>query len=156
MRLTQLAESLLPPRDIVEAAAAVAWGGIEPIPQVSDLWWTEEFDGIRLPYAITGPTVRYYLDLSEAWRNGDFSGSRGLTVEWSSFDYEASCSYFEKYHYGATQYEEVYVVRLKLKWESRGGEHGGVWFDKERVAIFASNGDPLAVFGDEDTYYRYY
>lgn len=151
--LGRVAESLYPPRDIVEAAADVAWQGLREIPEVSDLWWTEEFDGIRLPYAITGPAVRYYMDLSAAWREGDFSGSRGLTVEWSQLDYEASCQHFDKYYYGAELFENVFVVRLKLDWVSRGGDHGMLRFDKERVVVFASDTSPLAVFGDENSYY---
>jgi hypothetical protein len=151
--LVRVSESLFPPRDIVEAAAAVAWEGLDEIPEVPDLWWTEEFDGIRIPYAITGPAVRYYMDLSEAWRRGDFSGSRGLTVEWSRFEYEATCDHYESYYYGAELFEDVFVVRLKLDWLSRGGEHGMLRFDKERVVVFDTQAEPLAVFGDENSYY---
>jgi len=41
-------------------------------------------------------------------------------------------------------------ARLRLKWLARCGVLCGLWFDHERVVVLTPEGDPLAIFGDEN------
>ncbi len=55
-----------------------------------EVWWSSSFDGVRIPYAITTAAVKYYLELSQAFQRGDFSGSSNIKMSRSRMKYGAT------------------------------------------------------------------
>ena len=150
----RIAEALLPPREIVTRAARVAHFKLDEIPDDPDLWWSAEFDGMRIPYAINALTIDYYLGLTEDFKSGDFSGVKGIEMLESDLYYEAYAKHHETFHYGAQVFTDVHVARLHLKWHAYCGVVCAIWIDHERIVVLSPEGDPIAVFGDENILFR--
>jgi hypothetical protein len=66
--LIELAERIMPPRDAIQRAASRvnAEGSVQALAEASrlpgDRWWWREWDGVLLPYALTGAALSHYID----------------------------------------------------------------------------------------------
>lgn len=147
-RMLRTAESVVPPR----AAVLAEFMGDDTVRAFARsaprLWWGGTFDGVRLPYAITADAVRYYVALSDAFRRADFSGSNGISMSKSRFQYNARVERVAEFEHEGRLLRDVYVVRMVLSWSSVCGSLCGLWVEKERVVVLKSSGGVLAVFGD--------
>ena len=145
------AEAAYPPRDSVLAAAL--WGGFSQIPEAG-YWYYSSFDGVLIPYAITGDAVTYYSELIDS-----------LERETSAFftqaelEYKAAVSFEETYEEPSPEgvapspksFERVYVVSMSLKWFQYCGSLCAMWIDQKRVVIFDEAGTLRRVFLDGPT-----
>jgi hypothetical protein len=113
------------------------------------LWWCDIFDGIRIPYCITGSSVAYYTELIKSFQSGDFSGAGIFVFQSASVEYEASVTFYESIILGTESYTEVYIVKQKLKWNDYCGNMCALITLIERLVIFEKNGYKLlGVIGD--------
>jgi hypothetical protein len=99
----------------------------------ADWWWTDDFDGTWLPFAVSGQAVQYYLE-----RLRDIAAGRGQFRNPGSgtFDYAASV---EATHEGGASY----VVRLRMTWDYSCGSVCGMGFTHTREVWFDANGAVL-------------
>lgn len=149
-KLIQLAESTYPGRDDVLAAAQSAWVRKAVLP-AEQLWWYDSFDDVRIPYAVTGDALRYYRDLTLAFRGGDFSGSNNIPMLNSNLDYKATVKHHESYTAGGKAFQDVTLVSLTLTWGQYCGSECAMYFKKEREVVFDRSGKILAVLFDGKT-----
>lgn len=149
-RLLRIAEALYPPRDTLEAAIQRAKFKVGDLPDDGDLWWSSSFDGIRLPFAITGKAVRYYLGLTDSFERGDFEGSKGIRMESSYFRYTATIDRQETFELSGLSLEDVYVVRLRLSWSNYCGLLCALGLEHSRVVVLSPDGEVLRVSGDRE------
>jgi hypothetical protein len=77
--LLRKAEAIYPRRDVLENTFKTAHFRLRELPgNEMPVWWTAQFDGVRMPFAITAAAVRYYYDLSHAFVSQDFRGSANI------------------------------------------------------------------------------
>lgn len=150
-RLLRIAEALYPPRDTLEAAIGRAHFKLKDVPNEKDLWWASSFDGIRLPYAITGRAVHYYLDLIHSFKRGDFEGSNGIRMQDASFRYTATIDRQVVFEGPGLRLEDVYVARLRLSWSNYCGPLCALGFQQDRVVVLSPEGEVLWVSGDRQS-----
>ena len=115
------------------------------------LWWYAAFDGVRIPWAVTGDAVRYYVGLSE-----DIAAGRSpLSVSMKStrLVYTAEVTRPEVFERDGKRFEGAAVVRLGLSWQQYCGDLCAMRFQAERWVVFDPAGAVLAVFGDGPTSY---
>lgn len=152
-RLIQMAESVYPNREDVLAVEG-HFVKEKSIPAGEELWWYDAFDGVRIPYAITGDAVCYYRDLTLAFRKGDFTGSNGIRMLKSELHYTAAVARHEHYESDGREFQGVSVVTMKLSWSQYCGNVCAMGFQKERVVVFDAAGKIIAVLLDGATRYR--
>ncbi len=145
-QLIEKAEACFPPENDIKAAYFFT-----PPDSVhkEPLWWCDVFDGVRIPYGITGSSVAYYIDLIKDFQAGDFSQTGFYVFVSASVVYEASVIFYDSVMIGEKTYKEVYVVEQKLKWNDYLGNTGALMFLLERMVIFEKNSFKLiGVIGD--------
>ncbi len=147
-RLLRIAEETYPPTKAVllvtdERADRTV------LSQEKRLWWYGDFDGVRLPYAVTMDAVRYYLGLAQAMGRGDSTESNGIRMIACDFSYSAHISPgTTKFARDGREFEGVYVVDLKLEWSDYCGTTCACWFKLDRTVVLRPDGAVLCVFGD--------
>lgn len=147
-RLLRIAEETYPPTKAVllvtdERADRTA------LSQVKRLWWYGDFDGVRLPYAVTMDAVRYYLGLAQAMGRGETAETRGIPMIQCNFSYSARISPGPtKFDRGGRGFDGVYVADLKLEWSNYCGNLCACWFQLDRTVVLRPDGTVLCVFGD--------
>jgi hypothetical protein len=151
--LIRRAESEQPPRKAVlaligdKASQKRVGVGEEP------LWWFQTFDGIRIPYAITQEALLYYVQVMEAFREGDFVPSKGVAMKKAILEYSASVSHHDAFEHSGRILEKVDVVHMSLSWSQYCGGECAMAFHKERIVVFGKGGQVQAVFLDGETPY---
>lgn len=110
-------------------------------------WWYSEFDGVRIPYAVTKSAVAYYLKVSEDFREGR-PGAPLLGMKSSSLAYSASITTQENYRPGEAAPRREYAVAMRLEWSQYCGPLCAMSFSKSRAVVLTAGGDILAVDGD--------
>ena len=148
--LIAAAEAVYPPRDSV-VAAVPAWTDYEIPP--TQYWWWWHFDGVLLPYAITGDAVAYYsglIDFLEADSAGQFLITADLV-------YEAQVSFESSYTVEGTEdyplekpavFKRVYVVSMYLEWGQYCGILCAMDVTAKRLVVFDEHGTLINVFFD--------
>ena len=148
-RLIRIAEETYPPAEAVLSIAETRPGGHGPSKQ-ERLWWYGEFDGVRLPYAVTMDAVRYYLALTQAFGRGDTTQTNGIPMKRSNFSYHANVSSRPStYSRDGRVFEDVYVVEMGLRWSNYCGSLCACSFDLDRTVVLRRDGTVLCVFGDQ-------
>ncbi len=112
------------------------------------LWWCKEFDGVRIPYAITKSAVAYYLEVSKEFEKKKPREPFWSNMKSSSLMYSASITRKESYQTGEVTRKDVYVVSMKLEWSQYCGKLCAMWFEKSRTIVLNQKGEVLAVEGD--------
>jgi len=143
-QLLKIAEATYPKREVMSVAIEAAPHGLDPIPEVEDLWWYAEYNDVRVPYAITGKSANFFLTLykqitGQKWESG---------YPRCTFRYHARINQMERYAIGGNVFQNVYVVRMNLEWRLVRGPRSAIHFEKERMVILDVNHNVLGVFGD--------
>jgi hypothetical protein len=151
-RLLRRAESFFPPHESIEADVADflrSSGGRgwtarmdEAASLAGSRWWWDTFDGILTPYALTGPTVAYYIERLRDLAAGpspvaEFTGS---AIHRGEMRYRAGVRCQDE---GARC-----VVDMRLEWRYRCGSACAIWFTEERAVTFDASGEIVSVEGD--------
>lgn len=151
-RLLRRAEAVYPPRDSILAAARRnprvarerARGRPNTIPDGRDVWWYS--DGpLRIPFAVTGRALLYYMDLirrlraRSTWLPGTVQPAR------TELTYSGTIERRDSVTVAEVAFTDVYVARLSLRWAS------GPWSRATRVIVLSADGRVLAVEGDGPT-----
>ncbi|MGE5180185.1 MAG: carboxypeptidase-like regulatory domain-containing protein [Bacteroidota bacterium] len=148
-RLLRIAEETYPP---TKAVASIGGGykvKREDLLQEKRLWWYDEFDGVRLPYAVTMDAVRYYLGITQALGRGDASRTRGFRMIATTFSYDATVSPGPTtYKRAGHTFEDVYVVTMRLAWSDYCGNLCACGFGLDRTVVLRPDGTVVWVFGD--------
>jgi hypothetical protein len=148
-RLLRIAEETYPPTKAVLSIADVRLDR-KALLQEERLWWYGEFDGVRLPYAVTMDAVRYYLGLTQALGRGDSSQTHGIRMKRSEFSYSAQISPGSRtFSRDGRTFENVWVVEMKLEWSDYCGSLCACGFHLDRTVILRRDGTVLCVFGDK-------
>jgi len=53
-------------------------------PNGEPCWWSGDFDGVRIPYAVTGSSVEYYVSLIRYFQKGEFNVAGTIQMQSSS------------------------------------------------------------------------
>ena len=125
--------------DLAEAAASQASPG-------SGTWWKGEFDGTRIPVAVTSEAVHYYLEKLDDFENGRwFTTSHGIEMLSAKLEYRASIA--------PAQFsgQPAYRADLDLKWFQHCGNLCALGFDKRRTVWLSPAGEILKIEGDGAT-----
>ena len=147
-RLIRIAEETYPPPEAV-LAAGESPGNRAPSKQPR-LWWYGDFDGVRLPYAITMDAVRYYLNLTQTLGQGKPPVPGGIKMKRSTFRYSATISSRpQTISRDGRVFRDAFVVTMKLSWSDYCGSLCACWFDLERTVVLRRDGTVLCVFGDQ-------
>ncbi len=143
-RLIEKAEAFFPPESVFENQDDYNPNG-EP------RWWYGDFDGIRIPYAITGSSVDYYVSLIRYFQKGEFDAAGTIRMQSASVTYTSAAKHYDSFIFGNERFTDVYVVSQELKWKNYCGILCALWFTKTRMIVFDSNENVIAVFGDGST-----
>ncbi|MEM1127970.1 MAG: hypothetical protein AAGI71_15080 [Bacteroidota bacterium] len=146
------AEAVYPPRDSV--LAHVPPERHDRIPETG-YWYLDSFDGVRIPYALTGDAVTYYSDLIDALEAGE---QLPFLTE-ASLEYRATASFRETYTFDgqdpltlealpSVSFERVHVVEMSLAWYQYCGPVCAMWINHSRIVVFDEAGTLLQVFLD--------
>lgn len=151
--LIEKAEKYYPPRDEV-IYAAQQWN--TQIPD-SGYWYYGEFDGVRIPFCITGDAVDYYSNLIDEFNKKPYD-TFSLSAE---FTYKVEVEFKENYSSPPTnstgevvipdEFTSVYVVSMELKWNDYCGPLCAMWINKQRFVVFDKDGNLLRVYHDGET-----
>lgn len=147
-RLLRIAEEVYPP---TKAVLSLADRHLDrkALLREKRLWWYGEFDGVRLPYAVTTDAVRYYLAITQALARGDRSKTGGFGMKQTDFSYTASVSPGPTtYAKRGQTFENVYVVELSLEWSDYCGSLCACGFGLDRTVLLRPDGTLVCVFGD--------
>jgi protocatechuate 3,4-dioxygenase beta subunit len=147
-RLLRIAEETYPP---TKAVLSIADDRLDrkALLQEKRLWWYGEFDGVRLPYAVTMDAVRYYLSLTQALGRGESSQTHGIRMKASQFSYSAHISPEPKtFSRGGRVFEDVWVVEMRLEWSDYCGSLCACGFSLDRTVLLRRDGTVVCVFGD--------
>jgi hypothetical protein len=136
-RLTEKAESFFPPDSMVNELGFIDTSAI-----AESLWWYEELDGTRVPYAITGSAIEYYINRIRWYRQNTSSMISAYFKYNSTFEYYYDCIV------GNTKYEEVFIVVQEMQWMQYCGPLCAMGFTRKRIIIFDKNEDIIAIIGD--------
>lgn len=149
-RLIRIAEETYPPPEAVRAAAARPSSDKVAFSSEKDLWWYGDFDGVRLPYAVTMDAVRYYLQLTQSFGRGDTTQTHGIRMKRSDFSYSASISRRpEPYSRDGRVFNDVYLVEMRLNWSNYCSPLCACSFRLDRTVVLRRDGTVLCVFGDQ-------
>ncbi|MFH1744109.1 MAG: hypothetical protein ABIH23_34330 [bacterium] len=151
-RLIRAAENFYPPREEVLESIKTASFKIKTIPTEDvRLWWCSEFDGVRIPYAITKDAIDYYVSVVRALQKGDFSVCNGIHQKASRFRYSVGVTFHEHYEYEDQTFENVHVISMKMLMFTYGGPICAMSFEKERIVILDKDCRIICVYGDGKT-----
>jgi hypothetical protein len=143
VRMLERAESAYPPREVVVACIESS-GAAGALPD-GDLWWCDSWEGMLLPYAITGDAIAYYQQLIETREaRGGADGSD------TTFGYEAIVRFLGLWDLPDRGPTEIYEVSMELEWRY-SGRAKRVYFYKDRVVLLTGDGEILEVYGDGPT-----
>lgn len=152
LELLKKAEAVYPNKDEIVAEAKKKDSEWQiPLEDKDPLWWYSSFDGVRIPYAITARAVRYYLDLTQAFRRGDFIVSANIRMLKSQLKYTVAIQYHSNFVYEQQEFRGVYVATLELNWSQYCGNMCAMAFGKKRIVVLAPDGEVRAVFLDGST-----
>ncbi|MCC6697804.1 MAG: hypothetical protein IT365_19410 [Candidatus Hydrogenedentes bacterium] len=148
LRLLRIAESVYPSRQrVMDARATAHFKETQEPPAGEDLWWTSSFDGVRIPYTITGSALLYYCERVRDFRTR--AASTGRAAEQSCvMSYVGDISHQKQAEIEGKRFTDCYVVSMKLEWSWFCGDLCGLWFTKERTVVLDAEGTVLAVFKD--------
>jgi hypothetical protein len=143
----EAAESYAPPRKNVRAAARHARSWEKTVVEPGQ-WWYDDFDGTRLPFALTGDALGYYLALIT-----DIGAHAGKTpgripMISAEFRYAARVLRADSVALQPGRPREGFVVELDMYWSQYCGDLCSLSFDKHRRVWVAEDGRVLAVEGD--------
>jgi len=144
-RLIKAAEAAAPPKEAVQKAA-----GETKLPETGPLWWYREELGVRIPFAVTGDSVKYFSEL--VGRYGKQSFTRFVEPT-SRLEYSAKVTTHETFSRDNESFSNVRVVTLTLHFRQNFCATGteGQSFQKERIVVFDAAGAVLKIFGDGPT-----
>lgn len=146
------AERYAPASDSVRAAAVRAGYPFNKSPVAEGQWWYEDFDGTRIPFALTDDAVRYYIArLNDLARRDGKSG--GLPMTSAGFYYSATVTPADSIAAEAARPRDGYVVDLTMRWSQWCGDLCSLVLGKTRRVWVASDGRVLVVEGDGLTSY---
>lgn len=139
------AEAAQPDPKALREAAAEAKTAV-----VDHQWWYKMELDTRIPFAITGDAVEYYLRRVE--NNGKQTFKRYMQPG-SSVNYQASVAFHKEFTSGEKVFQNVHVVTLKLKFSQNfvTTQTEGMFFSKERVVVLDEAGKVLHITGDGPT-----
>ena len=149
LRMIRIAESAYPPRSDVVRTAEADSPRSRSLPDDEKLWWYDEGDGVRIPFAITAEAVEWYRKLVESYRTKVWPKTD--LGPFSSFNYLASASFKKVYTRDGRSFGSVYVVEMNLSFGVTWGSTAAVGFHKDRTVVLDRSGKVLAIFGDGKT-----
>jgi len=141
-----IAESIYPSRDSI-----FDLGNFEPneLDEIDgNLWWYSQFDGIKIPFATTRSANKYYCDLIDFYKAGDFESAMTITNSEAEFIYRATVNFENEFVIDLKEFKNVYVVNLELNWFSFCGSLCALWVDSKRTVIIDTNNNKIYIFGD--------
>ena len=148
LHLLEVAEATFPPRREVLAAFAGTPQERSVLRREPDLWWYSA-SGTRVPYAVTGAAVRYYLGrLAELRRVAESESPRSGAASRSAVVYRASIDRREHYEIEGQVFAGVYVAQMRLSWTEYCGSLCAVMIYHERTVVLNAAGVVLLVVGD--------
>jgi len=100
-------------------------------------WWHGTFDGVRLPVALTGSAVDYFMDLQDDIRAGQVRTS--ATILSTRLDYFVHVSLSDS---------GLVHVDTELEWAMTCGSECALLVRKERSVVLRRDGSVLTVDGD--------
>ena len=148
--LIKKAEALYPkenaPKKLLPAINSGEYkkGTFSPEKEESPFWSTGSFDGVKIAGIIATRTIRYYQDLSAAFR--DNKKPTSIEMSETSFTYSAHVEHFDKYEIAAEKFENANVVFMKISWSQFCGGLCAMGFEREKIVVFDNNGNPAAMF----------
>jgi hypothetical protein len=151
-RLIEQAESLFPsPQTIETATTGVNYGGntkaFSAAKQFAgSRWWWREWDGVLLPYALTGAAVSHYVDRVQQFSiaGGPFPQLSRGTANTASVTYTAQIRALR----AASSAPGGHEVHLRVEFSFYCGPLCALFFTHERVVEFDANGKVIAIRGD--------
>jgi hypothetical protein len=142
----RVAESLYPAADSTRARRC-------PGRAAENLWEESCTSRTVSPFALTAGAVKHYIDLVAGFRRGDFGEARTAPIS-GSMEYHASSRAESEIQLRDQRFRDVHVVTLRLRWSLTFGPFSGYSFAKQRVVVFSSSNDVLAVEGDGGTIFQ--
>jgi len=122
----------------------------EKLPEGDKVWWYQEKLGIRIPAAITGEAIEYYMGLVEQY--GKQSVTREIEPS-SRLEYLATVAFHPEFKIDDKSFEAVQVVNLKLIFDQSFAATAGdaMHFEKTRIVVLDDNAKVLYISGDGAT-----
>lgn len=141
------AEGFTPSIDSVKAGAARA-GRFNPSTVGPGQWWYDDFDGTRVPYALTADAVRYYLALIDRMATNGGRANENFVMTSASFRYVATVTPADSISSEQRRPGDRYVVDLDMQWSQYCGDLCSLRLEKHRRVWIGTSGRVLASEGD--------
>jgi hypothetical protein len=146
-RLLRIAEETYPPSKAIALFADERLDR-KALRREKRLWWYDQFDNVRIPFAVTGDAVRYYVALAQAFGSGDTARTHRWRMKHCQFEYSATVSRVPRFARYGREFDDVYVVEMKLSWFNYCGPVCALSFHLDRTVVLRADGTVLCVFGD--------
>lgn len=146
-RLLAIAESCYPSREALIEIAATHYFEMGSDTAQGPLWWCDGPGVRRVPYAVTAGALRHYLDLSERFRNHDYTVPGGRGLYGTELVYHAKIEARQDFVAAGKAYQQVYVAYLSLQWAYDDGTFSPS-FQAHRVVVLDSAGNVRQIVGD--------
>jgi hypothetical protein len=145
--LLAIAECAYPPRSLLAGLAARNNYEIGSDTARVPVWWCRGTRERRLPWAATRAALRYYLTLSQKFREGDYHEPGVRLIFTSDLIYTATIAHWDEYELEKRSFHDVYVADVELFWMY---DDGTMWprVTASRLVILTPEGRLLAVDGD--------
>jgi hypothetical protein len=146
-RLLAIAECAYPSRSLLVGLAATNGYDMGSDTARVPLWWCRGNRERRIPWAATRGALRYYLTLSEKFREGDYHEPGVRLIFTSDLIYTATIARWDEYELQKRSFHDVYVADVELFWMY---DDGTMWprVTASRLVILTPEGKILAVDGD--------
>jgi hypothetical protein len=141
-RLIERAESIVPPGDSVELAARRGTPQSTVVyhshPSLSPpRWWLREWNGVMLPYALTGSAARYYIDRVRMLA----TSPNPFNAYEPGFEHRSSMEYTARVVRDGAKIE----VHLRVAFSLTCGRLCGIGFAHSRIVEFDQGGAVVRV-----------
>jgi hypothetical protein len=137
-----------PSQMVKKVFRSIGYWASEPRQQeMAPIWGERGNDEIQQTEVVTARAVRYYYDLTLAVRQNPHLPS-GFNVVQTNLKYDASIKHYDKYSHSKDHFENVYVANLDLKWSFTCGGLCGMGFTRNKLVVFNSQGDVIAMYLD--------
>ena len=106
--------------------------------------------GLKIPYALTADTLKYYAEQIERYRKIAWKGR--VNEPSSKLDYAANVALKDTVTVDGKDFKNVYVVTMKMTFQTSLTDKafGGTSFQKERTVVLDAKGIVLAIAGDKE------
>lgn len=120
----------------------------ENIAPPDGVWYSDEFDGVKIADCINFEAIDYYSNLIDSIKENN--GFTGFKLKRACFEYSAKIVPVKYDTSFTTLEEDLTEVNLRISFDAYCGSQCAFWFSHERRVIFNKELEIVKVIGDDE------